>query len=651
MTKKSLLLVLILSIFFQQNSFCKDNSFLLQPNYGIYTGLNFNYHNPDFTIENTHSIFSQSTTSTGLHFGGVANYPFTSHFMGSMRLGIHSMSMNTSEIVEDPSNNINHYSMIDASLLYFEISPALQIYNIDYINLPQLYFLAGFEFGLPLAPSYDYRYEDQTQSPPIIINDLKDETLPDAETRIALNLGFGYTFPINNNLYISPEVSFRYPFNDVSDNSSFEPWNVPQLRLGVNLTFGYGDRKYKSNESDFQAGFQKIRYYDKLGHAHPLDTVYVEETHYTEAHPILPYIFFDKDSENISSLAHVLNPEKIEANTSSNNPLDTSYYMSSLSINELVLDIIGSRMEQNEEAKVTIKGFIDEVEEKNKKLSLDRANFVKNYLVVNYGIDPGRIHAIGAGKRPENASTSREEEGMEENRRVEIITNYDNILAPIIITSDKQRIATPDMIELRPYVVTQERIKNWFIEISQDDNILHLFAGKDSPEPVYWKIHPNQLNNDEEPIEYDLTVVLESEKEAHANGEIPVLYYSEYKKEMSFRPNKTIAKYSLVVFDFDRPEISDVDRELIDKYIIPSIEKSSIVQAIGYTDAIGSDQHNLRLSKERAVNVINYLKSKKNAAEYKAFGVGEKVNIFDNNTPVGRHLSRCVHIYVVTPLD
>ncbi|MDA8165173.1 MAG: OmpA family protein [Desulfobacteraceae bacterium] len=57
-------------------------------------------------------------------------------------------------------------------------------------------------------------------------------------------------------------------------------------------------------------------------------------------------------------------------------------------------------MKQNPDLKATIKGYTDYVgtEEYNQKLSERRAEAVKNYLVSNYGIDPGRISTVGYGK-------------------------------------------------------------------------------------------------------------------------------------------------------------------------------------------------------------------------------------------------------------
>ena len=73
----------------------------------------------------------------------------------------------------------------------------------------------------------------------------------------------------------------------------------------------------------------------------------------------------------------------------------------------------------NPDMKVEIQGYTDNIGKDaiNKKLSLDRANAVRNYLIRN-GIDPDRLTAIGFGKANPVAD-NRTEQGRAENRRIE----------------------------------------------------------------------------------------------------------------------------------------------------------------------------------------------------------------------------------------
>lgn len=86
--------------------------------------------------------------------------------------------------------------------------------------------------------------------------------------------------------------------------------------------------------------------------------------------------------------------------------------------------------------------------------------------------------------------------------------------------------------------------------------------------------------------------------------------------------------------------------KVLDSVALVLIEysKTTIVIA-GYTDSIGSDAYNLKLSQKRAESVTAYLKSKKvTAARFDTVGFGEKNPVADNKTENGRALNRRVEI-------
>lgn len=84
------------------------------------------------------------------------------------------------------------------------------------------------------------------------------------------------------------------------------------------------------------------------------------------------------------------------------------------------LNKLESMMKQNEALRVEISGHTDNVGDKihNQKLSLKRANAVKNFLV-SKNIDPRRITTAGYGSTRPLASNDDEIDGRELNRRVE----------------------------------------------------------------------------------------------------------------------------------------------------------------------------------------------------------------------------------------
>ncbi len=90
---------------------------------------------------------------------------------------------------------------------------------------------------------------------------------------------------------------------------------------------------------------------------------------------------------------------------------------------------------------------------------------------------------------------------------------------------------------------------------------------------------------------------------------------------------------------------------MIEKNILPEIKYNSTVQIYGYTDRIGNDDYNKKLAERRANTVREVLQAKAKSARYEVYGAGENNVIFDNDSPIGRQLSRTVQIYVITPKE
>ena len=104
-----------------------------------------------------------------------------------------------------------------------------------------------------------------------------------------------------------------------------------------------------------------------------------------------------------------------------------------------------------------------------------------------------------------------------------------------------------------------------------------------------------------------------------------------------------------MLFDFNSPELSELDQRIILNSIVPEVKFNSTVQIYGYTDVIGDADYNKKLALQRATNVRDFMQAKVKDAKYDVFGVGESVQIFDNKTTTGRQLSRTVQVYVITP--
>ena len=87
-----------------------------------------------------------------------------------------------------------------------------------------------------------------------------------------------------------------------------------------------------------------------------------------------------------------------------------------------VLTEIGTTLDEHPELSLMIEGHTDDQGEFdfNMQLSADRAAAVKQYLVDEFGIDPGRLRTIGLGQT-QPVDTNDTSEGRQQNRRVELV--------------------------------------------------------------------------------------------------------------------------------------------------------------------------------------------------------------------------------------
>lgn len=631
-------------------------------NLGGYLGLNYNMHNGDFYYPtNAPLLFSNETvnvpfygaeSSLGLNGGFIINVPFDNMFVFSGRLGVHGAGADFNTTAVHTYNTVDTLVYSDdfnSSLMYGEIDLFMQFHNV--IPVDNLYLLAGLELGIPIAMTYD-RLESSVINESSIITESSEPSTGDVlfePLRLALALGAGYMMEISDNVFLTPEVSFRLPFSNVSDfnGGTNNDWNFAQLRAGVSLTFGFGDDEVEPDpESSINVGLKDIRAYNKDGMAYSVDNIRVEEVKYTELFPIVPYVFYNEGSKYPSA-----STQNLAAERETGKFVIEELEADAIEINKNTLDIIGTRMQQNTNADLKITGTVDNKAEKGKiALAKERAEQAKNYLVVNYGISPDRITVDGLAS-PTKPSSTRVEDGIAENRRVEFTTKDRTLLNPMLVEKEKSSIASPDLVEFVPEVTSTDSVTKWQLELSQSGKMIKTFNGGGNPNEIQWAIKPNQLSASDLPVEYNLSVENVKGKSNNITGSIPVEFISTSQRTQEVKPDKTISKFSLVVFDFDSPEISAQDKEIIDNNILPAIAYNSTVQIYGYSDRIGEENYNKKLALQRARNVEKYISSKAKDAKFEVYGIGESIQPFDNDLTIGRQLSRTVQIYVITPKE
>ncbi len=637
--------------------FAQTSRPILPFNFGIWVDYSGNFLSEDLkwyylsgnAFKQVGSI-SNNKFGSGFGFGGIVNYPILDNLFITGRVGYNSFSSNLDYYYFD-YNTLTYTTFTDAtkvSCSYLEFTPGVQFYPKSH-GFEYLYLLGGFEIG-------SYLNKEFTNNQIGLTGEFQN-----VKTRIAFILGLGYTFQISDNVYLSPEVSFRIPLTriynqdivdarDVYNNVIAyhnEQINKSQLRLGISLTFSLKPKEDEPiiPEAPGEVGFKEVLALDEKGNLAPATQINVVDTRYQEYFPIVPYIFFEENSakpaRNTQSLISNAEAGAFDPN---NLPMDA------LEINRNTLEIICWRLKNNPRADLTILGTTDgyTIEKNNKQLAFERANFVKDYLVKNCNINEQRINTR-TSQFPSKPSTSNVPEGVAENRRAELSSSNPAIFEPLLIESENQRIANPGSIQFVPYANVQDSITFWEINIYQGGNLLKRYNGKGKPQILHWNIKPNELSAGNIPVDYILLVETINGKKYKASGSLPTEYFSQTKKKAEELPDVTITKFSLVLFDFDKADVSAQDQDIINKLVLPNIKFNSTVKIYGYTDKIGDDDYNLKLASRRAAAVEKIIRAKRKDVKIETYGIGERQLLFDNDIPTGRHLSRTVQIVIVTP--
>jgi outer membrane protein OmpA-like peptidoglycan-associated protein len=116
-------------------------------------------------------------------------------------------------------------------------------------------------------------------------------------------------------------------------------------------------------------------------------------------------------------------------------------------------------------------------------------------------------------------------------------------------------------------------------------------------------------------------------------------------------PAKVIDKMTLqVLFDFNKDTLTEADLKELQK-AVAFVKKypGARIRLDGYTDSIGTDSYNIKLSERRATAVMNYLvkEADVDSSKIMAVGHGKADPVADNETAEGRAKNRRVEISIL----
>ncbi|MCK4986555.1 MAG: OmpA family protein, partial [Desulfobacterales bacterium] len=370
----------------------------------------------------------------------------------------------------------------------------------------------------------------------------------------------------------------------------------------------------------------------------------IEEVTTIDSSPLLNYVFFETGQSDIPSRYATLSSQ---ADTKAFNESQLKDTMEKYTH---VLNIIGSRLRANPEARIKIVGCnSNRGDEYNRKdLSRSRAESVRAYLKYIWGIESARMD-LEARNRPAVASASSVDEGRAENQRVEIYSESPALLDTIKSTY-VENISNAQEVRVLPQIQSGYDLARWTVALIGDGTLIDSTAGQGDLMPTYqFNLNDIGLGRIRGYENIGANIEVEDKKghtyKTHASTSVRFIRREERvaKKE----GYKVMEKYALILFDFNRADIKDRNRAVLDR-IVTRIKEvpTARVTIEGHTDTIGKEAYNIDLSKRRAKAAYDMITAggNMNSENITYEGAGPHNPLFDNNMPEGRALNRTVTV-------
>lgn len=623
-----------------------------------------------FTRKGTFPQQASFTTADGLGLtaGLLLEYPFSRFFSVGARVGYQDRSapfsqqyVNTADVrsIDGTPQSATVEGHLATTLGYVNGTPYLKISPLSF----PLYAVVGPTVLIPMTASYTL--DESVVSPRGSVyrengkatRSLASGDLTSASTVFGMTAGVGLDLGLSDRLGLFVEANYSPTFSDVMTVSGGS-WTTTALSGIVGLRYGIGNARptrqipppppvlrdtvqvaSRRNGSIGAGAVTPNGLTDTL-------TVTRRSIQATEAHALLPYIFFDQDSAVIP-VRYV----QLTTKTRTGFQMERIPRGNTLGVYYQLLNVIGQRMREDRKATVTLTGCTGQFEHGDTVLSRRRAEAVRDYLVHVWRLQPKRI-TIAPRLLPANPSLSEVDtvEGSRENQRVEISSDNYAILGPVMLpdTSILQPVGT-----IRFLPRTSDTVKNldsWSLDIRIGDSVVKDAVTGNGPVPpqIDYTLESRSDLDLRTPVEVSSTLVLHDtayEELAHMSSQPVVIRQEGNFEEIHPMVNgHYLDRYNLLLFSFDSAGVLDFTQQAT-SIMRNRITASSIVRVIGHTDRIGLPSYNQKLSERRAETAAGLL----GLTPKEVIGMGEKELLYDNTFPEGRYYSRTVTVEIETP--
>lgn len=453
-------------------------------------------------------------------------------------------------------------------------------------------------------------------------------------------------FGSDSSLSVAPELMYSYALSNVSQGAE---WKAHSIRLSVSVGW-HGSaapvaepptqrNDIVANPIDVRPAPPKISVrifgVEDDGTVIPDPVIDRRQIKVTNLHPMLGHVYFDDGSWSIPK-RYIQGTARALRDTLTLSPMEALH-------GELA--VIALRMKTRKQARLRVGGMTASTQtDKGAELARKRAESVIAKLQ-ELGIEPERIEMI-SGERlfpvRRMSDTSERHLAIEENRRVEIHCNDENILAPITLgTVDvsvyPKRLRITDSVSatgLRE-VRTDIRIDSLTVPVERG-GIASSGTGDLDLTAIIAESGSNRLN-------VKVSATDTSGQTGEQTVSIPIRHQDTSMRFATRSGDLLIERYGLVLFDFNTATLGPQHMFIVN-LIKSRITPSTTVSVYGMTDQGGSDDYNRNLSQKRAREVAKML----GIEIMDAVGLGEDAPQFPNQLPEGRAANRTVLVELKT---
>jgi outer membrane protein OmpA-like peptidoglycan-associated protein len=620
--------------------------------FGLAGGANFNFY--DGSTQQLNTAFTPPTTfhkgnGIGLFLApSIEFHKPDTRFGFILQAGLDSRKGDFDQKLTD----CNCPADLKTDLSYITVEPSLRFAPTK----GNFYLYGGPRFAFSQNKAFTYQQGTNPNTPDQVAPaDVKGDFSDVEKTIISMQVGAGYDIQMSKptsktQLVLSPFVAFHPYFGQTP--RSIETWNLTTVRAGVVLKIGGGHKILQPEEV--------VAVIPEVGFTINAPLNVPGEIRVTETFPLRNYIYFDKESTDISKRYVLLNKDQVkdfkedqvavfEPNTelAGRSKREMTVYYN-------ILNILGDRLEKNPTATIVLVGSSENGPAEGKLMAAS----VQKYLVDVFAIDATRIAIEGRNKpkiAAEQRGGTRELALLKEgDRRVSVESNSPALLMEFQSGPDAPlkpvKIINEPEAPIESYVTfkvdgADEAFSTWQMEITDKDGMVQNF-GPYTQEEV--SISGNTILGTNPEGDYNVKMIGTNKTGEVVTKEstVHIIAWTPSKVEEGMRFS--------VIYEFDDAKAIAMYNKYLSEVVAPKIPANSKVIIHGHTDVIGEEVYNQKLSVRRANDVKTTLQNSVSELgttgvtfEVTGLGENEEAAPFGNTLPEERSYNRTVIIDVV----